>query len=138
MKFKIIEQKDPTYEEFKQHYLNPKYTNTETMKHFQMGYNKYKSWSKMVQEETGLIKLQKNKQVQILPINTKAQWDKTIHKYYYFHKTRGKWRVQRKINNKITHFGYYDSEEICKKIVNKLHQYNWDKTKMNLIEQEVL
>lgn len=77
----------------------------------------------------------------------KANWDinnqiqsvinanKVKPKYYTF--KNGSWIIQRKINGKMTYFCSVHDEYTAINVVNKLEEYNWDKTKLNIIFKEL-
>jgi len=56
-------------------------------------------------------------------------------KYYYFHKNR--FIVRKVINHRHVYFGAFGNEETAKKVVEKLEEHDWDKTKKPLIYEEL-
>jgi hypothetical protein len=55
--------------------------------------------------------------------NQKCHRKKTV-KYYTFHKQRNKWQVRKRINGKLTHFGWFDTEELARQFIqNNIHLF---------------
>ena len=57
-------------------------------------------------------------------------------KYYY--KTNRGYHVMRRINGKMTCFGYYPSESIAQYVVSELHKLGWKKYNLKGIQQRVM
>ena len=58
-------------------------------------------------------------------------------KYYYFNKSKKVFCVKRRINKRHIEFFWSKSEKECQMVVDKLHQYGWDKSNMPRIKEEL-
>lgn len=52
------------------------------------------------------------------------------YKYYHYDKDMNKYRVRKVKNGKYMSFGFYDTEEEAKQVVEKLKKVDWDKDKI--------
>lgn len=58
-------------------------------------------------------------------------------KYYYWHKTKERYFVQRRINGKVTFFGMLRTKSECEKFIGKLNKYGWRKSNIPQIKREM-
>ena len=74
----------------------------------------------------------------IYPTSRKKQNKKNNVKNYSYNPHIRKWYVKKGKDYKTITYGAYDSEEIAKKIVEKLKEHDWDINYLTEIQEEVL
>ncbi len=52
------------------------------------------------------------------------------YKYYHYDKSMEKFRVRRVIDGKFISYGFYEDENVARKVVEKLKSVNWDKSRI--------
>ena len=68
-----------------------------------------------------------NNDIQKRPVD--LRFDKKV-KHYHYDKARKKFRVRKVINGESVCFGYYETEDEAKHMVEKLKKVKWDKSKL--------
>ena len=58
-------------------------------------------------------------------------------KYYHYDKIWKRYRVMRRINGKRVSYGTYATEKEAEKVVQKLTEANWDRTKLPYILEDL-
>ena len=117
---------DDIYNEFKQDFLNKNFTRTDMLKKYNLSPNKYNQLRIKVCKECNLShKPFTRGESRIITDDT------------YIYPAGRKFRVSKTINHKTVNFGLYDTFEIAKVIRDKLISCNWDKSKLNEIQEEV-
>lgn len=125
MNFNIVEQKSSdffeVYETIKKDVLDGVLV-SEIREKYNLGNGQWLKFRKKLVEE-GLIQTQQDR------IDNA--------KYYYFNKSKKVFCVKRRINRKHIEFFWSKSEKECQMVVDKLHQYGWDKSNMPRIKKEL-
>lgn len=131
IKFNIVEghqTEEHIYNDFKKDFLNPKNTIPDLLKKYDISSNKYNKLRKKVCEETGLKSKPSTNNNKRTILTDRA----------YIHKHRAGWAIIKNINNKRIYYGTYKDLEYAKKIRNALIKYSWDKSKLNIIKQNII
>lgn len=125
MNFNIVEQKSSdffeVYETIKKDVLDGVLV-SEIREKYNLGNGQWLKFRKKLVEE-GLIQTQQDR------IDNA--------KYYYFNKSKKVFCVKRRINRKHIEFFWSKSEKECQMVVDKLHEYGWDKSNMPRIKEEL-
>lgn len=125
MNFNIVEQKSSDffemYETIKKDVLDGVFV-SEIREKYNLGNGQWLKFRKKLVEE-GLIQSQQDR------IDNA--------KYYYFNKSKKVFCVKRRINRKHIEFFWSKSEKECQMVVDKLHEYGWDKSNMPRIKKEL-
>lgn len=125
MNFNIVEQKSSdffeVYETIKKDVLDGVLV-SEIREKYNLGNGQWLKFRKKLVEE-GLIQTQQDR------IDNA--------KYYYFNKSKKVFCVKRRINRKHIEFFWSKSEKECQMVVDKLHEYGWDKSNMPRIKKEL-
>ena len=95
-------------------------------------YNDYSVDVRTIKQKIGgtYSKLRKealdNGDIKQRPYNIK----RTNYKHYHFDKNMQKFRVRKVKNGKYMSFGFYDTEEEAKQVVEELKKVDWDKRRL--------
>ena len=116
MNFHIVENDNSKYDEFVELY-NDYSIDTATIKQ-KIGSNSYLKLRKEALE---------NGDIKQRPSNIKRNQN---HKFYHFDKNRGKYRVRKVRHGKYMCFGFYDTENEAKQVVEQLKAVDWDKSRL--------
>lgn len=120
LNFRIVEVSESdrdfncTYDEFKEDYLNPRYSVPELKKKYDIPPYLYREWSAKIREEEGISRKPCLYQQPLTSPN--------MHLY----KLKDGWGIHKKIDGKMKYFGRYHELETARMVRNKLVEARWD------------
>lgn len=122
---KIIENhrafSEDTYKVFKKDYMTNEIGSWDLIEKYGFSRTEYNTYCGVVYERTGFKRP---------PARKKPQ-------NFYYDKTNKRYVVYKRINGKVTYYGYYKHKGNAKKIVERLREIDWDKNQLKKIQEDL-